>query len=193
MSGKLTHNFVECYNPKVFPKWVSLAFWIGNLFQKLGWTLQSIIKNTFPNLGEPCTLILKSVSILGWTLQFSISMLGQRSPSALDEFWSHILQIDGWKGHVSFQDGTLPKKSHVLSLCRLSWQLQYISKSFKWIHRHFKKFQLLLDPHSTHGCNSPGTIPFTFHVDGAEVYRDTEYYVWSCGSFLATGDVSKPV
>ena len=46
---------------------------------------------------------------------------------------------------------------------------------------------------STHGCNSPGTIPFTFHVDGAEVFRNTEYYVWSCGSFLATGDVSRPV
>jgi hypothetical protein len=46
---------------------------------------------------------------------------------------------------------------------------------------------------STHGCNSPGTIPFTFHVDGAEVFRNTEYYVWSCGSFLATGDVSRLV
>ena len=39
--------------------------------------------------------------------------------------------------------------------------------------------------------NSQGTIPFTFHVDGAEVYRNTEYFVWSCGSFLATGDVSR--
>lgn len=37
---------------------------------------------------------------------------------------------------------------------------------------------------------SSGTIPFTFHVDGAEVYRDTEFNIWSCGSYLASGDVS---
>ncbi len=32
-----------------------------------------------------------------------------------------------------------------------------------------------------------GSIPLTFHCDGAEFYNDTEYIVWSVGSFLATG------
>lgn len=32
-----------------------------------------------------------------------------------------------------------------------------------------------------------GSIPLTFHCDGAEFYNETEYIVWSVGSFLATG------
>lgn len=31
------------------------------------------------------------------------------------------------------------------------------------------------------------TVPLSFHVDGAEVYADTEFYFWSWGSMLAHG------
>ena len=30
-------------------------------------------------------------------------------------------------------------------------------------------------------------VPLSFHVDGAEVYADTEFYVWSWGSMLTHG------
>lgn len=33
-----------------------------------------------------------------------------------------------------------------------------------------------------------GLIPLVFHVDGAEFYSNCEYYVWSLGSVLASGE-----
>jgi hypothetical protein len=38
-------------------------------------------------------------------------------------------------------------------------------------------------------CLIPGTIPLSFHVDGAEFFRDAEYNVWSMSSILSGGDV----
>ena len=43
-------------------------------------------------------------------------MLGQRSTRALQEFWEHILEVDGWKGHEAFRDGSLPLDRTVLSV-----------------------------------------------------------------------------
>ena len=35
-----------------------------------------------------------------------------------------------------------------------------------------------------------GVIPVSFHMDGAEFYRDTEFNVWSMSSILSAGDVT---
>ena len=34
----------------------------------------------------------------------------------------------------------------------------------------------------------PGVVPLSFHVDGAEFFRDTEYNVWSMSSILSSSD-----
>ena len=34
-----------------------------------------------------------------------------------------------------------------------------------------------------------GLIPLVLHVDGAEFYANSEYYVWSLGSAFASGEV----
>lgn len=34
-----------------------------------------------------------------------------------------------------------------------------------------------------------GLIPIAVHTDGAEMYTNSEYYVWSVGSLFATGEV----
>ena len=36
-----------------------------------------------------------------------------------------------------------------------------------------------------------GLIPIAFHVDGAEFYSNSEFYVWSIGSSFPTGEVSR--
>lgn len=36
-----------------------------------------------------------------------------------------------------------------------------------------------------------GLIPIAFHIDGAEFYSNSEFYVWSIGSTFPTGDVSR--
>ena len=44
--------------------------------------------------------------------------------------------------------------------------------------------------HTVHlHMGNSGTVPFIFHVDGAEFYTNSEYLVWSFSSALTSGDV----
>ena len=52
---------------------------------------------------------------------------------------------------------------------------------FLWLHS-YKEF-----------CHIPGVVPLSFHVDGAEFFRDAEYNVWSMSSILSSGDVPRSI
>ena len=45
---------------------------------------------------------------------------------------------------------------------------------------------------TTPGSPSPylGLIPINLHIDGAEFYSNSEFYVWSVGSAFASGEAS---
>ena len=41
---------------------------------------------------------------------------------------------------------------------------------------------------STHNMFILGLVPVALHIDGAEFYSNSEFYVWSWGSLFATGE-----
>ena len=107
-------------------------------------------------------------------------MLGNRSKDAVGEFWEHCLQHDEWKDHPAFADPLVDKKSTILSEVCVKLGAENFGKhtlSGENTYLLYTYLELFW-----------GIIPVTFHMDGAEFYRDAEYNVWSVSSILASGD-----
>lgn len=81
-----------------------------------------------------------------------------------------------WAGRMVWPPSTVlklcwPGKSLVYTLIESTVLRYCITRSLDF-HFHF----------------SPGLIPVLVHMDGAEFYSNSEYYVWSLSSLLASGE-----
>ena len=97
-------------------------------------------------------------------------MTGGRSPPDVAAFWSHCFQQEEWSSHLAKYLEGIPKNRNFFALHlknRIALlSIEYVSSKMYW-----------------------GLIPVAVHTDGADMYTNCEYYVWSVGSLFATGEV----
>ena len=105
--------------------------------------------------------------------QFNLSMTGGRSGDAIASFWQHCFEHEEWLNHpAKFLNGVVQERS---------------SYAFKFTQTCSNHFQASCLQFIFSGLAS-GLIPVALHTDGAEFYSNSEFYVWSWGSVLATGE-----
>ena len=120
-------------------------------------------------------ILLDSIAV-PVSLQVAKSLTGTLDHSGIREFWIHVQQLEEWKSHPLFASSSSEELGRVLSA----------------MHKGSKASCVLLLWYNNcmHLCPwGSGTIPFIFHVDGAEFYTNSEYLVWSFSSALSSGDV----
>ena len=117
--------------------------------------------------------------ICSWDLaplaQFNLSMTGGRSGDAIASFWQHCFEHEEWLSHpAKFLNGVVRERS------------SYAFVFTQTCSNHFQPFQVVCG--LSFSVLASGLIPVALHTDGAEFYSNSEFYVWSWGSVLSTGE-----
>lgn len=102
-------------------------------------------------------------------------MIGGYTGTELKKFWDHCFQHEEWRDHPAKLNPNVTKDRFLPCTC--------LDSLNELDGQHV--------PPPNKGCRwrCQGLIPLTLHIDGAEVYSNSEFYVWSVGSCLASGEV----